>query len=83
MAVCLPGAIDDRNGAADVEINWNIAKHPHAVKVPARSTIHAILDRHGLVSRARRSRTRAEGTPLSSGQCDGCGPMCQTSLPES
>src|SRR5665213_227338 len=56
---------------------------PQAVKVPARSTIHAILDRHGLVTRARRSRTRAEGTPLSSGQCDGCGPMCQTSLPES
>jgi transposase InsO family protein len=40
---------------------------PHAVRVPARSTIHAILDRHGLVSRARRSRTRAEGTPLSAG----------------
>ncbi len=37
------------------------------VKVPARSTIHAILDRHGLVSKARRSRTRAEGTPLSVG----------------
>ena len=28
---------------------------PHAIKVPARSTIHAILDRHGLVTRARRS----------------------------
>ena len=40
---------------------------PHGVKVPARSTIHAILDRHGLVSRARRSRTRTEGTPLSEG----------------
>jgi transposase InsO family protein len=40
---------------------------PHAVKVPACSTIHAVLDRHGLVSRARRSRTRAEGTPLSEG----------------
>ena len=40
---------------------------PHAVRVPARSTIHAILDRHGLVTRARRSRTRAEGTPLSPG----------------
>src|SRR6201988_2958276 len=36
-------------------------------KVPARSTIHAILDRHGLVSRAKRSRTRTEGTPLSEG----------------
>jgi transposase InsO family protein len=40
---------------------------PHAVKVPASSTIHAVLDRHGLVSRARRPRTRTEGTPLSEG----------------
>jgi putative transposase len=40
---------------------------PHEVKVPACSTIHAILDRHGLVTRARRSRTHAEGPPLSSG----------------
>ena len=40
---------------------------PHEVKVPARSTIHAILDRHGLVARARHARTHAEGTPLSAG----------------
>jgi len=40
---------------------------PHAMKVPACSTIHAVLDRHGLVARARRSRTRTEGTPLSEG----------------
>src|SRR5206468_6558016 len=40
---------------------------PHEVKVPAYSTIHAILDRHGLVTRAKRSRTRSEGTPLSCG----------------
>ena len=40
---------------------------PSHVKVPARSTIHAILDRHGLVARASRTRTRAEGTPLSAG----------------
>ena len=37
------------------------------MKVPARSTIHAIMDRHGLVTRASRARTRAEGTPLSAG----------------
>jgi transposase len=37
---------------------------PHEVKVPACSTI---LDRHGLVTRVKRSRTHAEGTPLSSG----------------
>jgi transposase InsO family protein len=40
---------------------------PHEVKVPACSTIHAILDRHRLVTRAKRSRTQAEGTPLSQG----------------
>ena len=40
---------------------------PSEVKVPARSTIHAILDRHGLVTHPRRSRTRTEGTPLSEG----------------
>ncbi len=41
---------------------------PHAVKVPACSTIHAVLDRHGLVSRPRLRRgTRAQGTALSQG----------------
>lgn len=35
------------------------------VRVPARSTVHAVLDRHGLVGRARRRRNRAEGTLLS------------------
>jgi transposase InsO family protein len=40
---------------------------PHAIKVPACSTIHAVLDRHGLVARSRRSRPRTEGTALSEG----------------
>src|SRR5579884_806419 len=40
---------------------------PHAVKVPAASTVHAVLDRHRLVKRMARPRTRAEGTPLSDG----------------
>lgn len=35
------------------------------VRVPARSTVHAVLDRHGLVRRARQRRAKAEGTPLS------------------
>jgi transposase InsO family protein len=35
------------------------------VRIPAKSTVHAVLDRHGLVSRARRRRNRAQGTPLS------------------
>jgi len=37
------------------------------VRVPAKSTIHAVLDRHGLVKRASRTRNRATGTPLSEG----------------
>src|ERR1700746_2560353 len=36
------------------------------VRVPAKSTIHAILDRHGLVTRGC-PRHRARGTPLSQG----------------
>ena len=41
-------------------------KYPE-VKTPAKSTIHAILDRNGLVMRRRRKRFKAEGTPLSAG----------------
>lgn len=40
-------------------------KYPE-VKTPAKSTIHCILDRHGLVKRYKRRRNRCEGTPLSS-----------------
>ncbi|MCP4934929.1 MAG: IS481 family transposase [bacterium] len=36
------------------------------VRIPAKSTVHAVLDRHGLVKRSRqRRRHRAQGTPLS------------------
>ncbi len=36
------------------------------VRIPARSTVHAVLDRHGLVARARqRRRCKAVGTALS------------------
>src|SRR6201981_2097301 len=37
------------------------------VKVPAKSTIHAVLDRHDLVKRGGGPRHRARGTPLSQG----------------
>ena len=37
------------------------------VRIPAKSTVHAVLDRHGLVKHARqRRRFKAEGTALSS-----------------
>jgi transposase len=39
------------------------------VRVPAKSTVHAVLDRHALVSIARKRRNRAEGTPLSQALC--------------
>lgn len=39
------------------------------VRIPARSTVHAVLDRHGLVKRARKRQRayKAEGTALSAG----------------
>lgn len=38
------------------------------MRIPSQSTIHAVLDRHGLVAHARRrERRRAEGTALSAG----------------
>ena len=35
------------------------------LKPPAKSTVHAVLDRHDLVRRRKRRRHKAEGTPLS------------------
>ncbi len=37
------------------------------VRIPAKSTVHAVLDRHGLVKRARQRRNKAKGTALSAG----------------
>ena len=38
------------------------------VRIPAKSTVHAVLDRNGLVKRSRqRKRCKAQGTPLSAG----------------
>jgi transposase InsO family protein len=37
------------------------------VRIPAKSTIHAVLHRHGLVRPIGRPRNRASGTPLSEG----------------
>jgi len=40
---------------------------PGDIRLPAKSTIHAVLHRHGLVKGLRRPRSRATGTPLSPG----------------
>lgn len=44
-----------------------VRRLPGDIRVPAISTIHAVLDRHGLVTRIGRRRNRARGTPLSTG----------------
>ena len=38
------------------------------LRAPAVSTVHAVLDRNGLVNCRKRRRPRAQGTPLSSSQ---------------
>jgi transposase InsO family protein len=45
-----------------------LRKFSSEVRVPAVSTIHAVLDRHGLVEPMKGRRPRAKGTPLSTGQ---------------
>lgn len=45
-----------------------LRRFPSEVKVPAVSTIHAVLDRHELVKPRKGRRYRAQGTPLSLGQ---------------
>ena len=44
-----------------------VRKLPADVRVPANSTIHAVLDRHGLVEHNGKRRPRARGTALSAG----------------
>jgi transposase len=50
------------------KIRERLIRRFSGVKIPAKSTIHAVLDRHGLVERRGRVRHRAQGTPLSLGQ---------------
>lgn len=45
-----------------------VRRFPSEVRVPAVSTIHAVLDRRGLVEPMQDRRPRAKGTPLSQGQ---------------
>jgi len=47
------------------KIREKVRQHSPAVHCPAISTVHAVLDRHGLVQRRRRRRHRATGTALS------------------
>jgi transposase len=50
------------------KIRERLIRRFSGIPLPAKSTIHAVLDRHGLVERRGRVRRRAQGTPLSLGQ---------------
>lgn len=47
------------------KIRERLARLYPDVHTPAISTVHAVLDRHGLVKRRKRRRNRAQGTALS------------------
>src|SRR5690349_20488003 len=50
------------------KIRERLLRRFSGIPIPAKSTIHAVLDGHGLVERRGRVRRRAQGTPLSLGQ---------------
>src|SRR6478735_9274632 len=48
------------------KIREKLRRLHHEIQLPAISTVHAVLDRHGLVSRgSRKRRYKAQGTTLS------------------
>jgi putative transposase len=47
------------------KIREKIRRRHTEITLPAISTVHAVLDRHGLVTRGRKRRYKAEGTTLS------------------
>lgn len=57
---------DEPHWAAGKTRELLVRKLAGDVRIPAKSTVHAVLDCHGLVSRARKRRrgNKAEGTPL-------------------
>ena len=69
----LPRALEDQIVALKKDFpDWGAPKIRErlrrlglGVRCPAISTVHAVLDRHSLVTRRRRRRPRAEGTTLS------------------
>ena len=47
------------------KIREKLRRRHDDIQTPAISTVHAVLDRHGLVSRPRKPRFKAQGTNLS------------------
>src|ERR1700730_8811293 len=58
----------EHSSCAARKIRERLIRRFSDIPIPAKSTIHAVLDRHGLVERRGRLRHRAQGTPLSLGQ---------------
>ena len=56
---------EDKPNWGAPKIRERLARLYPDVHTPAISTVHAVLDRHGLVKRRTRRRNRAEGTTLS------------------
>jgi transposase InsO family protein len=50
------------------KIREKLLRRFSGIPIPAKSTVHAVLDRNGLVERRGRVRRRAQGTALSLGQ---------------
>ena len=46
------------------KIREKLRRQHTEISLPAISTVHAVLDRHGLVSKGRRARYKAQGTTL-------------------
>lgn len=46
------------------KIRERLLRRFSSISIPAKSTIHALLDRYGLVERRGRARRHAQGTPL-------------------
>ena len=47
------------------KIREKLIRNFPTIKAPAKSTVHAVLERHGLVTPRKKRRYRAQGTPLS------------------
>jgi putative transposase len=55
----------ERPGWGAPKIRERLARLHPDIQIPAISTVHAVLDRHGLVKRGRKRRYKAQGTMLS------------------
>jgi len=51
-----------------LKIRERLVRHYPTIKTPAKSTVHAVLERHGMVTPRRHRRYRAQGTELSEGR---------------